>query len=272
MSRPHIPTPLEELGNRPFSFYPAIWNIGHNEWTLRRATWDEFQVVNTKTRAELWISRRFVSGVSSAEEPVVIVGLCKELELREGVLSPRVQRVIEMPSAVLGVVNDVPRWQTAQPIPGKLAPVVGIRVESTTDDGEVARPPSSTWRAKVAAGVLVCVVGLVFLRDFPLVARGRTFVGLGPNRVPLPFTANDDYESIVGRLGHPEISRDFRASNGEQFHLLRYPDRGLVIVLAGGDRDQAHYVGAFGPGRRVVHTVRMANGSDSGWVLGRLGF
>ena len=105
MPAPHIPTPLEQLGDRPFSFYPAIQNIQHNEWQFRRAHPDEIQVMNTKSLQELWIPRGFLSGVSSIEEPVVIVGLLKELEYREGIVVPHVRRVIEMPRAV----NDVPR-------------------------------------------------------------------------------------------------------------------------------------------------------------------
>ena len=30
---------LETLGDRPFSFYPPIIGIEHNEWIYRRATW-----------------------------------------------------------------------------------------------------------------------------------------------------------------------------------------------------------------------------------------
>ena len=55
--------------------------------------------MNTKSQQELWIRRGFLSGVSSIEEPIVIVGIVKELECREGG-GPHVRRVIEMPRAV----------------------------------------------------------------------------------------------------------------------------------------------------------------------------
>ena len=111
MPAPHIPTPLDQLGHRRFSFYPAIVSIEHNEWLFRSSDWDEIQVMNTKTHEEVWIPRRFLGGVSSAEEPVVIVGLVKELEYREGAIVPLIRRVIEMPRAV----NDVPRPMNAAP-------------------------------------------------------------------------------------------------------------------------------------------------------------
>ena len=267
MSRPQIPTPLEELGNRPFSFYPAIWNVGHNEWTLRRTAWDEFLVANTKTHTELWMPRRFVSGVSSSEEPVVIVGLRKELEWREGALAPRVQRVIEMPLAVNLAVNDVPRWSAAEPVPGTLAPVVGIRVE----EASVTRPVPRKLMARAAAGVLVCVVGLVAFRDFPGVAHGRYLTGLTP-RIPLPLTASDNYETVVGYFGEPLSTRSYQPAPGQVFQFLRYPDQNLLIVLAGAPREHAHYMGAYGPGRRVVHSVRLPSGEDSAALLSRLRF
>ena len=152
MPAPHIPTPLEQLGHRPFSFYPAIQNIQHNEWQFRRAQADEIQVVNTKSQQEFWISRGFLSAVSSIEEPVVIVGLLKELECREGIVVPHVRRVIEMPRAV----NDVPRPWLAASEPGQLAQVVGIRVESSAESQK-----SRKLLGSVAAGILVCIVGMV---------------------------------------------------------------------------------------------------------------
>ena len=128
MPAPHIPTPLEQLGHRPFSFYPAIQNIQHNEWQLRRAHANEIQVVNTKSPCG-FPAVFLASGVSKHEEPVVIVGLLKELECREGIVVPHVRRVIEMPRAV----NDVPRPWLAAPERGQLAQVVGIRVESSAE-------------------------------------------------------------------------------------------------------------------------------------------
>jgi len=38
------PPSLEQLGDRPFSFYPAILGVDHNEWAFRRFTWSELLV------------------------------------------------------------------------------------------------------------------------------------------------------------------------------------------------------------------------------------
>ena len=259
MPAPHIPTPLEQLGGRPFSFYPAIQNIQHNEWQFRRAQADEIQVVNTKSQQELWIPRGFLSGVSSIEEPIVIVGLLKELECREGVVIPHVRRVIEMPRAV----NDVPRPRMSAAQPGRLAPVVGIRVESGADAQK-----SRKFLGAVAAGILTCIVGTVIFRDATAGSRARFFGTT--SRLALPFTGTDDYESIVSRIGYPESSRSRPADDGRTLYLLRYPDRGFTVVLAGGDRSHAFYMGAVGRGGRVVHSVILPNGQDSTAFLIRL--
>jgi hypothetical protein len=255
---PHIPSPLEQLGHRPFSFYPPILNLEHNEWTFRRNGWDDIQVMNTKTQEEVFIPRRFLSGVSSIEEPVVIVGLIKELEYKEGVVVPHVRRVIEMPRAV----NDSPRPSLAAPEPGRMAPVVGIRVENEAE--------SRTGRAlfgTVAAGILTCVVAMAVIRSGPAVSRARLFATTA--RTALPFKGSDDYLAIISRIGRPAWDRTQSAPNGLEFHLLRYPDRSYTLVLLGSDRDHAHYAGAIARGR-VIHSVILSDGHDSAAVLERL--
>src|ERR1039458_7762178 len=83
MSSPVIPPPLEALRNRPFSFYPAILNVEHNKWQYRKATWSDVLVVDARTGQEIGIPRRFLGEISRIEDPVVIVGLLKELERSE---------------------------------------------------------------------------------------------------------------------------------------------------------------------------------------------
>ena len=126
MSLPPI-SPLEHLGNRPFSFYPPILNVEHNEWFFRRGTWSEILVVNSRDGQEIWIPRRFLGEISQIEDPVLIVGLVKELEYKAGAVWPHQRRVIQMPVAV----GDRPRTPP-QPLESP-APVIGIRTQSVTD-------------------------------------------------------------------------------------------------------------------------------------------
>ena len=83
----------------------------------------------------------------------------------------------------------------------------------------------------------------------------------------LPFTAGDDYESVVSRIGYPESSRSGPSSDGRVFFLLRYPDRAFTLVLLGPDRVHAAYIGAFGRGGRVIHSVALPDGHDSTALL-----
>src|SRR6266404_3481178 len=133
MPVPLPPESLEDLQSGPFSFYPAIIGIERNEWVLRRATWTEVQVANTKSGDELWIPRRFLGELARVEAPVMIVGLLKELEYRGGALIPHRRRVIEMPRAVNArVVNGdmTPLTEEAGATePLRRASVIAIRTE-----------------------------------------------------------------------------------------------------------------------------------------------
>src|SRR5947207_14059900 len=125
MPVPLPPESLEDLQSGPFSFYPAIIGIDRNEWVLRRATWTEVQVANTMSGDALWIPRRYLGELARVEAPVMIVGLLRELEYREGALIPHRRRVIEMPRAVNAPARQLAREPSAPPEP-RLAPVVAI--------------------------------------------------------------------------------------------------------------------------------------------------
>jgi hypothetical protein len=97
MSAPLIPSPLDYIGTRRFVFYPNIHNADPNEWRLGFSARSEIQVVNTQTGSKLWIPRQYIGAVSDTGDPLLIVGLRKELNFREGEVEPRIKRVIEMP-------------------------------------------------------------------------------------------------------------------------------------------------------------------------------
>ncbi len=154
MSSLVIPPPLEALRNRPFSFYPAILNIEHNQWQYRKATWSDVLVVNSRTGQEIWIPRRFLGEIASIEDPMVIVGLLRELEYREGAVWPYQRRVIEMPIAVGGPAPP--------PMPARregLAPVVGIRLEPKKESNLFRIVGGALVAGIVAAYVVVNLLG-----------------------------------------------------------------------------------------------------------------
>jgi len=228
---PPIPAPFDQLGTLPFSFYPPIANIEHNQWIFRSATWDEIRVINKKTAEEIWIPRRFL-GAASLGAPVIIVGLLKELEYKEGAVVPMVRRIIEMPRAV----NDSPRPRIRPPKPETPAPVVGIRLERSKSIPRIAL-------GAIAAGLLVLIPAAILVRD--------GFIGShSPVHFDVPFTAIDDYNSIVHRLGPPAQDRTQKWATVE-YRRLYYPSRGFTLILKDG-----FYAGAIDSSGRVIHKVR----------------
>src|SRR5579885_1566736 len=195
MASPPIPPSLEHLATRPFSFYPPIVNIEHNEWVFQKATWSEIQVLNCRTNMELWIPRRFIGEISRVDEPVLIVGLNRELELKGGTVWPHQKRVIQMPrasGAAVRAAEEAP--ERAEP-----APVLDIRLE-----------PADKRIFKLIGGAVVFAVLLyVFAVSLHRVGdfRQREVVFTAKDQQFLDLSARDDYVSVVQKLGPPAKSR-----------------------------------------------------------------
>ena len=250
-----MPPGFEEIGSRTFSFYPAVLNVEHNEWHYRKATWSEVLVVNAKTALEVWIPRLYIGAFSRIDEPVVIVGLTKELEYKGGQVWPYVRRVIEMPRAV----NDTFRASVEDESPGKPAPVLGIRTESGTE--------SRIWRLLVAAlavGVAACLVVITVLRSD---RDGSRIVYSPVVQSELGLSAQDDFHAIVRKLGVPAEDR-WRSEDGAiQYRVLRYPERDVNVILMGSERDHALYIGAVDEKGSPVHAVSLPGGKTTYSIL-----
>lgn len=253
MSLPPIPPPLDHLGNRPFSFYPAILNIEHNEWVFRKATWSEILVYNVKTHEELWIPRRFLGEVSRIEDPVLIVGLVKELEYRTGSVMPHQRRVIEMPIAVGDRLPPV-AVPNLEP-----APVVGIRLE----------PGTESRIGRLILGALL--VGVMGTLGVVMVTREGT---LRPRTVYtnldtkfLELTVRDDYYSIVNKLGIPDQDHSTTKAGDLEFRSLWYPQRSYYVILMGAERNRLRYIGAMDKEWNVVHSVSLPGGANTASML-----
>jgi hypothetical protein len=250
-----MPPSLEHLVTRPFSFYPPIIGIEHNEWLFRKATWSELLVVNCKTGSEIWIPRRFVGEVSRIEDPVLIVGLTRELEYKAGAVWPYQRRVIEMPVAVGG---SAPTSASA-PERTEPAPVVGIRLESN-DRGVLKL---------IGVALVLAVIGTI-------VAANWNRIGEPRQRAPV-FTArdemfdslgrNDDYLAVVQKLGQPAMDRWKADSSDLQFRALSYPDRKYTVILMGPDRNTALYIGTMDDNWKPMHSVPLRSGGDTASML-----
>ena len=254
MSIAPLPTPLEHLGGRRFSFYPPIRNLEPNEWLYRRTTWSECIVVNARSGEEVWVPRIFLGEVSRVDEAVMIVGLNRELEWRSGAIIPRQRMVIEFPVAV----ND----GRPAPRPRHPAPVINIRLEP--------KPETRAWKWVGVAAVLGAVAFTIVTgvtrqvqpRQRADLFRGyRSYLQLGPD---------DDYASTIGKLGLP--ARTGSRETGDQvFRSLTYPTRRYSVILMGSNGREARYIGALDPRGRVLDAVRLRDGSSSESLLNASG-
>ena len=221
MPIPPIPPPLEHLGNRKFSFYPPILNIERNEWTYHQATWSEILVTNVHSGQEVWVPRRFLGEVSRVDDPVLIVGLNKELEYSAGAVWPHRRRVIEMPIAV----NDrLSPTVVASDLPKSPAPVIGIKLEST-----------EARTGKMVVGVITVGWSAAWPSPLSRVSlNSGSASSIRPTISPISnwagmTTTSQWFASWVNRprtAGAPQ-------SAAVQYRVLGYPNRGYTVVLFG---------------------------------------
>src|SRR6516165_6582440 len=244
MASPPIPPQLDHLVTRPFSFYPAIVGIEHNEWLFRKANWSEIQVVNCKSGSEIWISRRFIGEVSRVDDPVLIVGLNRELEYKGGMVVPYQRRVIQMPLAVGGLPAPPP---VERPEP---APIVGIRLASNTD-----RRIVRLVGVAIAGGVVICILAISLTRQRVVPAPG--------------LSGRDDRSAVVRKLGEPATDHWQDESGARQFEALAYPERKQTVILMGSDRNSVRYIGTVNDRWEPVHWIEI-RGGNSASLLRRL--
>ena len=98
----------------------------------------------------------------------------------------------------------------------------------------------------VAAGLLLCLAAVTVFRDGTMGSALNLNIA---SQIELPFTSQDDYESIVSRLG-PPAGDQWRSSDGIRYRRLWYPQHSFALILTGG-----RYAVAVEPHGRVIHSV-----------------
>lgn len=240
-----LPGLLGVTAGRSFSLYPPILGIAHNEWRIRRATWSEFVVVNTHSGEEACIPRSFVGDIS-ANAPVVIVGLKREMEWRNGMAVPYRRPVVELPIAV----NDFAPAALREARPARPAPVVSIRLES--------RPPVKTGRKAVVV-VMLGVVASAVLADIvsPDSVRDR-INAMRVSRTWQQLKTGDDYATVIGKLGSPASQRTYVDTGGRVFRSLDYRRLHFTVVLEGQTEAEARYVASLDARGRLLGGVPLS--------------
>jgi hypothetical protein len=252
MGSPPIPPSLDHLTTRPFSFYPPVVGVEHNEWLYRKATWSEILVVNCRTGTEVWIPRRFIGEVSRVEDPVLIVGLNRELEYKGGAVWPYQKRVLQMPVAVNAPAAQFPTPPpSSPPVP---APIIGIRLERS--DKAIFRMIGIA--VAVAIGLYILAVSLTRIGD----VRQRTVTYTAADQSFLELSRNDDYTAIVGKLGTPGSDRS-REVGSIEYRALGYPERKYHVILMGADTRTARYIGVVDDNWKPLHSVELHQGGTT---------
>lgn len=251
MASPPIPPALEHLAARPFSFYPPIVNVEHNEWRYRKGTWSEILVVNCRTEEDLWIPRRFIGEVSRTDDPVLIVGLTRELEYKAGAVWPFQRRVLQMPPAATPPPKPD---ETAAPPRSEPAPVVGIRLEPS--DRRVFRLIGIALA--VAIGLYALAVNLNRISE----VRQRNVTFTAADQSFLELNGRDSFSGVVAKLGQPAQDRTQEVGT-IHYRALAYPERRYTVILMGPDRETAHYIGVMDENWKPIHSVDLRSGGTT---------
>jgi hypothetical protein len=248
-----------ELAGRTFAFFPAIRNVEHNEWTLEKETWSEVLAKNARTGEEIWVPRSHIGKISSANSPILIVGLQRELQLKGGSVSPFRQQVVAMP-APGGTAR--PTVVGAEPPPPK-------RGNSAAD-----RQTFSFIGKALLAGLAVVLLYVMFnftKGESPLAALFRADTSTTDQRY-LGLTNADSYHVAVSKLGQPEREQWLSLEEADlQFQALWYPQRSYLVILMGGSRADMRYIGTLhDPSRKVLDAARLSRGGDTSSLLHNL--
>jgi hypothetical protein len=235
-----LPPALEQLATRPFSFYPPIIGIEHNEWEYRQSTWSEILVANRPSGTEIWISRRYFGDLSSVDEPVLIAGLTRSLEFSGGMLRPYKPRLVRMPSG----------GPAAAPSEEPLQPFKGLRMES--NDRRVVR----MMLIAVGGFIALCVLAVAGLRIGTL--TGRRVVLTASDQSYTLLNARDDHFGVVSKIGAPASDRSKEVGT-MQYEALGYPQRKYTVILMGTDPKTVKYIGTMNDDWQPIHWTDQYN-------------
>jgi hypothetical protein len=183
-----------------------------------------------------------VGEVARIEDPVLIVGLNRELEYKAGMIVPYQRRIIEMPVAVGAPVVTA----GAAPSRGEPAPVVGIRLEPS--DRRIVK----LILVAVAVLIVLYLVALSFTRVGEF--RQKRIAFTAGDQTFLNLSSRDDYAGVIEKMGTPTTDRQ-QETGTILYRALGYPNRGYTVILMGRDKGSMTYVGAMDRDWRPIHSV-----------------
>lgn len=248
------------LTGRTFAFFPAIRNFEHNEWTLEKETWSEVLAKNAHNGEEIWVPRSHIGKVSSSESPILILGLLRELQYKAGAVSPYRQQVVSMPAPI-----GTPRPSGAR----------------ESEPAEPKRGNSAADKQTLSFIVKALLVALSFVLLFVMFnfSRGENPLAVlfrsdttTTDQAYLGLSNADSYHLVVSRLGQPEREEWLSPEEADlQVEVLWYPQRKYLVILMGGARADARYIGTLhDPSRKILDAARLSRGGDTASLLRNL--
>jgi hypothetical protein len=238
------------MAARSFSFFPPIVGVEHNEWLLRQVNWSEVLVANQATNQELWIPRRYFGEVSMIDDPVLIVGLTREMEYTGGMLRPYKQRLIKMPSGP-------PAKPEAKGDHATASSLMHVRSESS-DKRAIKLIGMAVGCALLVLAVTAAALRVGFIQQrIVITTKDQTFQTL---------TGRDDRFAVVTKMGQPGFDR-FKEVGTIQYEALSYPDRKYTVILAGKDTRTLAYIGTVDDNWRPVHFINLRTGGSTESLL-----
>lgn len=252
---PPLPPEYQDLQERPFSFYPAILGVEHNEWRLLEATWSEMMVRNTRQPLEVAIPRSYFAELSQVEEPVIIVGLKQELEYRSGAVWPHRRKVLSMPSGPASARTA----STEAPAPDRK----GMSRITGTGGSRTEKRLEALIIGGLGGLLAITLLVVAVIKLTP--AARPTF--LAKDQAYLELSNADDYFAVKRRLGEPAQDR-WKAEEGEiQYRALAYKERGYTVILMGSSRESARYIGVMNDNWQPIHYVELPGHTSTASML-----
>jgi hypothetical protein len=130
------------------------------------------------------------------------------------------------------------------------APVIGIRTQSLTDS-RMGKLVVLTMLVGIA-GVVASFVAVNMFREGSLKPR---VVYNERDQGYLQLSHDDDYYSVVRKLGKPDEDRWQSETGAIQFRSLWYPEHAYSVILMGDSRASARYIGTMDANWNPIHGV-----------------
>jgi len=267
---------LKKAAGENFVFFPPLRGIEGNNWRFGEATRIEFSAANSASGEVIWFPRSNVSYVT-VEDSGLTIALKRELRYSGGAVwtvpdSEQPRGPEEAASAearrLRGQATEEAENQDREPA----GATVWRRPSRRRRKGLFSEPLAMVLSVAVVAA-LVLVVSMVVARNWLRPPSRADASPISDSRL-WTLTGEDNYESIVRKIGPPDRVRSLSAAGNQlQQSALIYSRRNYAVILlgldeGGGSSQEPRYIGALGlTNGAVVAAVTTSHNTDTASFL-----